>query len=180
MTRAFVAIPMPEDAAARLAGLARGLAVGRRVPEENLHLTLSFLGDVTDEGLGELHDTLSGIRAAPVELRFEGLGLFGEDRPRALWAAVAGDPALLALQKQVERAARKAGLSPEARRFVPHVTLVRMKGRREDAGPLARFLADRGGASAPPLRAVAFSLMSSRLRPEGAEYEELARYPLLG
>lgn len=180
MTRAFVAIPMPEDTAARLAGLVRGLTVGRRVAEDNLHLTLAFLGEVSDEGLAELDEALSGIRAAPVALRFEGLGVFGEDRPRALWAAVAADPALAALQKQVERAARKAGLSPEARRFVPHVTLARMKGRREDAGPLARFLAERGGGSAPPLRAVAFSLMSSRLRPEGAEYEELARYPLFG
>lgn len=180
MTRAFVAIPMPEDAAARLAGLVRGLAVGRRVPEENLHLTLAFLGEVTDAGLEELHEGLSGLRAAPVDLRFDGLGVFGDDRPRALWAAVAPDPALLDLQRQVERAIRKAGLAPEARRFVPHVTLVRLKGRREDAGPLARFLAARGAGSAPPVRAVAFSLMSSWLRPEGAVYEELARYPLMG
>jgi 2'-5' RNA ligase len=180
MTRAFVAIPMPEDAAARLAGLVRGLTVGRRVPEENLHLTLTFLGDVADDGLEELHDTLSAIRAAPVELRFAGLGVFGDDRPRALWAAVAGEAPLLGLQKQVDRAARRAGLAPEARRFVPHVTLARMKGRREDAAPLARFLADRGGAAVPPVRAVAISLMASTLRPEGAEYEELARYPLLG
>jgi RNA 2',3'-cyclic 3'-phosphodiesterase len=180
VTRAFVAIPMPEDAAARLAGLVRGLPVGRRVPEDNLHLTLAFLGDVTDEGLEELHEALSALRAAPVELRFTGLGTFGDDRPRALWAAVAAEPGLAALQKQVERAARKAGLAPEARRFVPHVTLVRLKGWREDAGPLARFLGERGGATVPPVRAVAYSLMSSRLRPEGAVYEELARYPLMG
>jgi 2'-5' RNA ligase len=180
VTRAFVAIPMPEDAAARLAGLVRGLSVGRRVPEENLHLTLAFLGEVTDEGLEELHEALSGLRAAPVELRFEGLGVFGEERPRAVWAAVAPEPGLLDLQRRVERAARKAGLSAEARRFVPHVTLARLKGRREDAGALARFLAERGAGSAPPVRAVAFSLMSSRLRPEGAVYEELARYPLMG
>jgi 2'-5' RNA ligase len=180
VTRAFVAIPMPEDAAARLAGLVRGLTVGRRVDEDNLHLTLAFLGDVTDEGLEELHDTLSAVRGAPVELRFEGLGVFGDDRPRAVWAAVAAEARLMELQKQVERAARKAGLSPEARRFVPHVTLARLKGRREDAGPLARFMSERGGGTVPPVRAVAFSLMSSRLRHEGAEYEELARYPLVG
>ena len=180
MTRAFVAIPMPEDTAARLAGLARGCPVGRRMPEDNLHLTLVFLGEVSDDGLEELHDALSAVRSGPVDLRFEGLGVFGEDRPRALWAAVAADPALVALQRQVERAARRAGLSPEARRFVPHVTLVRMKGRREDAGPLANFLGERAGRTAPPLTAVAFSLMSSRLRPDGAVYEELARYPLTG
>ncbi len=180
MTRAFVAIPMPEDAAARLAGLVRGLTVGRRVPEENLHLTLAFLGEVTDAGLEELHDTLSAVRGAPVDLRFEGLGVFGEDRPRAAWAAVAADARLVELQKQVERAARRAGLSPEAWRFVPHVTLARLKGRREDAAPLARFLGERGGGTVPSVRAVAFSLMASILRPEGAEYEELARYPLVG
>lgn len=180
MTRTFVAIPMPEDAAARLSGLVRGLPVGRKVAEENLHLTLAFLGDVSDEGLEELHDALSGIRSGPLELKFEGLGVFGEDKPRAVWAAVAGEPGLSALQKQVERAARKAGLSPEARRFVPHVTLARLKGRGEDAAPLARYLGERGGGSVPPVRAVAFSLMSSRLRPEGPVYEELARYPMMG
>src|SRR5512137_2553445 len=154
---------MPEDAAARLAGLVRGLTVGRRLDEENLHLTLTFLGDVTDEGLEELHDTLSAIRGAPVELRFEGLGVFGQERPRTLWAAVAAEARLVELQRQVERAARKAGLTPDAQRFVPHVTLARLKGRREDAGPLARFLTERGGGTVPPVRAVAFSLMASRL-----------------
>ena len=180
MTRTFVAIPMPEDAAARLANLVRGLSVGRRVPEDNLHLTLAFIGEVSDDGLEELHDALSGVRARPVELRFQGLGTFGDDRPRAVWAAVDADSALVDLQKQVERAARKAGLSPEARRFVPHVTLARLKGHREDAVPLARFLGERGAASPPPVPVVAFSLMSSQLRPEGAIYEELARYPLIG
>ena len=154
--------------------------VGRLVAAENLHLTLAFLGDVSDEGLEELHDALSGIRAQPVDLRFRGLGTFGDDRPRAVWAAVDADPALLDLQKQVERSARKAGLSPEARRFVPHVPLARLKGHREDAVPLARFLGERGAASPPPVRAVAFSLMSSRLRPGGSVYEELARYPMTG
>lgn len=180
LTRAFVAIPMPEDAAARLAALARGCPVGRRVPEENLHLTLSFLGDVSDAGLEDLHDTLQAIRSGPVELSFEGLGVFGDDKPRTLWAGVAAAPGLTELQGRVERAARRAGLAPEARRFVPHVTLVRMKGRREDAEPLARYLGQRVGATVPPVRAVAFSLMASRLRPEGAEYEELARYPMVG
>ena len=49
-----------------------------------------------------------------------------------------------------------------------------------DADPLARFMSEKGAGTAPPVRAVAFSLMSSRLRPEGAVYEELARYPMMG
>ena len=101
-----------------------------------------------------MHEALSSVRSGPVELRFEGLGVFGE--------------------------ARKAGVPPEARRFVPHVTLARLKGHREDADPLARFMSEKGAGTAPPVRAVAFSLMSSRLRPEGAVYEELARYPMMG
>jgi RNA 2',3'-cyclic 3'-phosphodiesterase len=180
MTRAFVAIPMPEDAAARLAALARGCPVGRRVPEENLHLTLCFLGDVSDAGLEEMHEALEAIRSGPVELNFEGLGVFGDEKPRALWAGVAAAPGLVELQGRVERSARRAGLTPEARRFVPHVTLVRMKGRREDTEPLARFLATRVVAAVPPVRAVAFSLIASQLHPDGARYEELARYPMIG
>jgi 2'-5' RNA ligase len=180
VTRTFVSIPMPEDTAARLANLARGCPVGRRMPEDALHLTLVFLGDLSDGQLEELHEALSSVRSGRVELRFAGLGVFGEDRPRALWAGVEPDPELVALQRAVERAVRKAGLAPEARRFVPHVTLVRMKGRREDAAALSAFLVGRVGVAVPPMRAVAFSLMSSRLRPEGAVHEELARYPMAG
>lgn len=180
MTRAFVAIPMPEEVAARLSRLARGLPVGRRVREENLHLTLAFLGDVSDDGLEEAHAALAAIRAAPVELRFEGLGVFGESKPRALYAAVAPAPGLVELQQSVVRAVRRAGIAPEARRFVPHVTLARFRGFDSEAVALAAFLTAHGGAGIAPVRVVAFSLMSSRLRPDGAVYEELALYPLIG
>jgi RNA 2',3'-cyclic 3'-phosphodiesterase len=149
------------------------------VPEENLHLTLAFLGEVTDDGLEELHEALSGLRAAPVELRFAGLGIFGEGRPRALWAAVAAEPGLAALQKGVERAARKAGLAPR-RAASSRMSRSRGSGACGRRRPLAPFLEAPGGATVPPVRAVAFSLMSSRLLPEGAVYEELARYPLMG
>ncbi len=170
MTRAFVSIPMPEDTAARLAALTRGTRGGRRVPDESLHLTLAFLGDQPDGRLEDVHAALGEIRAAPVEIAFTGPGVFGT--PPVLWIGVAPGERLVALHRAVLAALRRAGVQPEARRFMPHVTLVRFPARGGDAP----FPGDRTWAPVPPFQAAGFSLMASELRPDGARYEELASY----
>ena len=64
----------------------------------------------------------------------DGLGLFGGDKPRALYAAVSPEPGLTDLQAEQERLVRRAGVEPERRKFTPHVTLARL---RRDATPEA-------------------------------------------
>lgn len=178
MTRSFVAIEMPEPVAEALAHRVSGLRLGRPVPPEAMHLTLAFLGEVSDDGLEELHDALSAIRAPAPDIVFDAFGHFGDPRPRALHAAVRATPALVALQAAVLRAARRAGLAPERRRFVPHVTLARFRGREEDAAPLARFIGTLPRLDLPGFRALDFALIASELHPDGARYEVLAQYPL--
>ena len=84
----------------------------------------------------------------------------------------------MALQAKLEQAARRAGAEVPARRFVPHVTLARLKGRQEDAAPLAEWLGARGSVSLPPARITSFTLFASHLGPDGPDYEALADYPL--
>ncbi|MBE9637416.1 RNA 2',3'-cyclic phosphodiesterase [Salipiger mangrovisoli] len=178
--RAFLALPLPEPLIPPLLAVQEAVPVGRAVPEENLHVTLAFLGDVEDAELQELHLELEGRALPGCWLRVSGLESFGGRAPRLLAAEIAPDPGLAALQLRVQQACRAAGVALERRRFRPHVTLMRFgAGLRGEA--LARF--DRavagqvalttGAAAAAELR-----LVASTLTPEGALYETLAAYAL--
>jgi 2'-5' RNA ligase len=76
--RAFLALPIPVATLDALVAAQSRLAVGRPVPEENMHLTLAFLGEVSAGSLEELDDILSRHRCRPRTVNFGGLGTFGE------------------------------------------------------------------------------------------------------
>ncbi|WP_102222690.1 RNA 2',3'-cyclic phosphodiesterase [Acidimangrovimonas sediminis] len=176
--RVFVALDPPEDIREALDRLALMLPLPRRVARENLHLTLAFLGPQPDPALEELDRELQDLHAPPFEIALQGLGLFGGTRPRAAWAGVVPCPALDTLQAQVAAAARRAGTMPEARRFVPHVTLGRFPPRAVLAPGLEQALVTLGDFRAGPWPVGDLTLFESLLHPEGARYTPLARYPL--
>ena len=179
VTRAFAAIGLPEDARGALLRLTDRLRGGRRVDEENLHLTLVFLGELAEPELEEVHDAFGAVRCPGFSLRVTGLDCFGGARPRALWAGVEGEPALDHLQGKLAQAARAAGVEVPGRRFVPHVTLAQFK---ESAGPpagLAEVLTAHAGVRLAPFPVRGFGLYASHLTSDGAVYEELAAYPLV-
>lgn len=176
--RAFVAIDLPEEVSGALERLQAVLPVGRPVPPENLHLTLAFLGEQPEDALEELNFELEAIRQPPFELRFDGLGAFGGDRPRVLFADVAPNPALSGLRRRVVKALRRAGIAPSKERFHPHVTLARFGERAapEVAARLRRFVAETSADTVPGFPVTGFGLYASTLRPTGARHELLARY----
>lgn len=178
MTRAFVAIALPDRVRSALATVLEGLRAGRAVDEETLHLTLLFLGEQDDAALEELHDTLSAVAEPGFDLTLAGLGTFGGARPRTLWLGVRPEPRLVALQKAVARAARRAGLDLPHRRFVPHVTLARFREGAAAGEDFARFAAAHAGLALPAFPVRSFALFSSLLRPGGPVHEELASYKL--
>ena len=178
MIRAFAAIPLPEHVADALEALQEDLRVGRHVPGEDMHLTLVFLGELREPDLAEVHDAFEDVRPPGFELRLRGLGLFGGRQPRSIHAVVEECPPLRHLQSKLEQAARNAGVEVPRRRFVPHVTLARLKGRREEAAEAAEFVARRSLVQPPPFRVDAFALYRSHLRHDGPVYDELASYPL--
>lgn len=178
--RCFIALPLPDDLTGILAGLGARAPVGRPVPRENLHLTLAFLDEISEEQAWELHAELEELRAAPVPLALTGLEVLGGAVPSALVATATGPEAL---HGQVLQAVRRAGLTLARRRFRPHVTLTRLKDRLppEDEARLARFLSESAGPGVwQTARIDSFALYRSHLRPEGPVYEELAAYPLTG
>jgi len=179
-TRAFLAIPCPDAWRTELTIAQSSLKFGRLVDPEDFHVTLVFLGDCSDLDLDELHALMEGFRAAPFDMRLGEAGHFGKGAPRAIHFAVAPDPPLLVLQSRLEHVARTAGIEVPSRRYVPHVTLARLKGHEADAGPLALWLSQRRPHAVPPARVESVTLYASHLRSDGADYDDLAAYPLRG
>lgn len=179
MIRAFVAIALPETARVTLETAQDRLPSDiRRQPEDNLHLTLAFLGNLPEPDLAEVDLALQHLRAAPFALRLSGVGVFGGARPRVVWAGFAPCPELDRLQAAVMRAARGVGLDLPARRFVPHVTLARLPGTAPADAALERWIAGHAGLDGPEFTVVGFGLWQSHLTRAGAVHEELVRYPL--
>jgi len=179
--RAFIALDLPEAQRLVLTRLQAGLGVGRPVAEENLHLTLAFLGDITDLQARDLAAALDGLRLPPLDLALGGLDLFGGRRPSLLFAAAAAD-GLDRLRDKVRHAARGAGIALARERFRPHVTLARFPREMaaKDQRRLGEFLALNGAFSLPPERAGTVTLYRSHLRHEGPIYEPLAQIELAG
>lgn len=177
--RAFVGIPVPDDIADALEALGAELRFGRDVPAENMHITLAFLGDQPEAVLEEVHHALAVLAPRAPRIAFEGLDVFGGDRPRLLYAAIRPDPALTDLKQKIRRAVRSAGITLPHERFVPHVSLRRFSYLTDpDIDTLARFLSARGATQVPAFVPEDFTLVQSTLSPEGAVYDTLARYPL--
>lgn len=177
MLRLFAALALPPALAARLEDVADDLP-GNPQPAEALHLTLAFFGEIDQGQAEDLHAALGAVSGPAFAWRVAGLGAFGADRPRALYAAVPPEPALSRLQAKVAQAARAAGVAVEARRFVPHVTLSRIRPGAVTAAEAAKALAAHAGLRAGPVEARAFHLFRSELGRHGPAYELLADYPL--
>ncbi|MFC7332446.1 RNA 2',3'-cyclic phosphodiesterase [Rhodocista pekingensis] len=180
MIRLFVGLPLPEPSRDRLSRLGPGFPGARRVPPENFHLTLRFIGEVDEGTAQDIDAALDLVTAPPFPLMLEGLGQFGRGgRPRALWAGVARSEALAHLRDKVESAVVRAGQPAEERKFMPHVTLARLTAEAP-AHKVGRFIAENGLFREGPLTVDRFVLFESVLGKGGSIYHELRSYPLGG
>ena len=176
MPRLFTALELPTDIGFSLSLLRGGLPGARWVEPENYHITLRFIGDIDEPTADEVADALARISRPFFDLSLEGLGAFGARRPHAVWAGVKPSPALRELQAEHERLMQRIGLEPERRKFMPHVTLARMKHASEP--DVAAYLALRGAFRTPAFRVGRFVLLSSRASKGGGPYLMEEAYPL--
>ena len=178
MLRVFVGIEFPPELKLRLSLLSTGMPGARWVDAGNLHLTLRFIGEVGRDVATDIDDALGRLRARRFTLQLAGTGVFGGDRPRALWVGVEREPELVSLHGKIEQALIRIGLDPEPRKFVPHVTLARLRDPALDE--LGDFLAANARFRAAPLPVEHFSLIASFPTKAGSIYEDQADYPLSG
>ena len=177
MLRLFVGLALPDGVIARLAVMCSGLPGAHWVEATNMHLTLRFIGEVDETTAEEVDARLAGIAAEAFDLELRGLGTFGEGaKARAVWAGVAPSASLSHLHAKVESAVVRAGLSPEGRKFTPHVTLARLT--RPQPSRLQSFIEGNGLFAAGPFQVAQFTLFESRPGNGGPIYIPLADYDL--
>jgi RNA 2',3'-cyclic 3'-phosphodiesterase len=168
MPRLFTGIELPEEIVWRLSMMRAGLNGAYWIDPENYHITMRFAGDISDAQANHFADALADIRFDSFDIELSGLGSFGGNKPRAIWAAVKPSRPLELLKKANERAARLAGLPPETRNFVPHITLARLRNVSPQA--VAEYLARHGGFFSAPFSVGGFVLFSSRPNQGGGPY----------
>jgi 2'-5' RNA ligase len=157
-----------QDAVAALARDVVKAAGGRAPRSENVHLTLSFVGEVAAMRVPLLQDigAATARDAAPFTLSLDRIG--GPRNSGIAWlGAAVTPPELERLARQTNKALAAAGFRVERRLFRPHVTLARRCERPPGAAAIAPVT----------WRVEGMTLTASMLRPEGSCYRELGAWP---
>jgi RNA 2',3'-cyclic 3'-phosphodiesterase len=187
MTRTFIALELNEALhhflGEILSQISQKLPDLRWVDPTRIHLTLAFLGELTDEQLREaIHAAEEAAqKASPFEYRLKGLGIFGSLRqPRVIWMGVEDLPSgnvpgspLQQVHHVLSRELELRGFEVEKRPFSPHLTLARIKQQlTPDAQQrLQRLLHSRlAGSSSAVYQVNNLCVMKSELSRAGAKY----------
>ena len=176
MHRLFVAIRPPAEIRARLIDLMEGVRGARWVDEDQIHITLRFIGEVDRHLANDIAVELGRVRQPWFALSLDGIGSFDrKGQPVTLWAGLHPHEPLRELHKKVDQAVQRSGMEPERRAFHPHITLARLK---PGSGPIAPLLEQSGGLKSAPFEVRNFGLYESDLTPAGAIYSLVERYAL--
>lgn len=177
MTRLFTALEVPATLAMRLSLLKGGLPGARWIDPENYHVTLRFIGDIDGRTADEIAHALDRVYKPPFRLTLSGLDCFSSGRtPHSLLARIEPTPALVELQSEHERILQRLGLPAEPRRYVPHITIARLRGA--SAADVAHWLAMHGDFRGEAFDVDRFVLYSSRSSVGGGPYLVEEAYPL--
>ena len=189
MTRTFIALELDESLQRFLGNVIRRLALRlpgvRWVDPAGIHLTLAFLGELSDEQLSAAKQAADGAaqQITPFEFRLKELGIFGsQHQPRVIWMGIEETSGnLFRLHGVLNRELELRGFEVDSRPFSPHLTLARIKQplNADEQQTLQRLLAGKESApSSPRQNAHDLSVMKSELLRSGARYTCLAAYPL--
>ncbi len=179
MKRIFLALRLDTLTCALLSGLGSEVPGSHPVPQEQLHLTLRFIGDIEGTTFRDIRERLWDLPAPPITLSVTGVGHFPpRGKPRILWAGIKPSVELIGLRNRLNPILRECGITPEQRKYHPHVTLARLKNSSPHR--VARFLSQNSMLSTPPFTVHQLTLFSSILTPKGAVHTIEEEYPLLG
>lgn len=169
MLRLFAALAIPPEIGQPLMRRQTGLDGARWRPLDAFHITLRFYGDVREDVAADLDAELETVAAGPLTLALQGVGSFGEGYDiHAVWAGVEENPPLNRLAQATEKAARKAGMKPESRKYLPHVTLAYL--RRSEPADVAAWIQQNNLLKSPEFTLDRFGLYSSWRTDEGSRY----------
>ncbi|GAB4303131.1 MAG: RNA 2',3'-cyclic phosphodiesterase [Desulfuromonadia bacterium] len=172
MPRLFIAIPLPPRVKELIGSFRIPIPGARWVSQEQVHLTLHFLGDRPDTDIPLLVSLLEGVADwGGISLVTTGPGTFGPyPSPRVLWLGIEQSLPLHRLHRTLGERLVSAGFSVDNRSFHPHLTIARLKGVGREA--LLPLLARPPAHVTFPVERIV--LFGSRLSTEGATHWEIA------
>lgn len=180
MTRTFIALEMNDALQRHLAGTIRQMAQAlpgiRWVDPAGIHLTLAFLGELSDEQLAEATAATKSAaqRVRAFSYRLTGVGTFGSPRqPRVIWMGIEESSGVLQrLHRMLNQELEQRGFETETRPFSPHLTLARVKSplTSTEQQRLQTLLAEKQSGSSQRYAVQHINVMKSELLRSGARY----------
>lgn len=173
--RLFVSIDFPEEILREIRSWVPEQKGWRKVGHHQMHLTLAFLGECSEQEKEKIHRQLSGIDFHSFELTISGLGAFpNESSPRIIWAGIEPNDELMNLQEKISARLEKHIKSKDTHCYVPHITIARKKSRKGMNHVISENL--QSETPAINVRVKEFHIKKSILKSSGSEHETLNIY----
>ncbi len=176
--RLFTAIELPNEMRESISGIKDSFdpTCGKIkwVVPENIHVTLRFLGEVSDQKLPEIKSALSKARFASFRIKTSGLSAFpDESRPRTIWVGLKPHEGISDLHRMVDDALSGIGFERD-RRFHPHITIGRVRSMSDRDAVSGWFRSASEKVAEAEFSVQEFVLKKSTLTPEGPVYEDVS------
>ena len=186
--RSFLAFELPVDIKSTIMAVSEDV---RQLPLDvrwvnvtDIHLTIVFMGNVQEEQIKPIQDTVKEVCQGygPFSIAIKGIGLFGSRRnPRVLWIGLNGAINRMAcFRDDLQKKLRRFGIKEEKRRFKPHLTLGRFRKGGRAGAHLNDLLSKYHDLTSPECTIEELVLFKSDLKPGGAVYSKLNGWPLTG
>ncbi len=182
MIRLFIALILPEEIVEELSEYRK-----KNFPEynflnwiknDNLHVTLKFLGNVQNQFVDKISSDLSFLNEyGKLNCQINGLDIsYKFNEPKILWANLSMEDSIFDIVKRINSVLAGYQIPVENKKFLPHITLLRIKKY-----PGAKFLNKIRTVKFKPIKFTAnkISLIQSILKPDGAVYKEISNYNLI-
>ncbi len=172
MLRTFIAVELPERLVPEIEKIESVLKTPgiKLVEPKYVHITMKFLGDITEEHVEPIAVALSQLNCKPFEARIKGVGVFPKlSYIRVIWLGAEGN--FEELHDEIERVLAPFRFEKD-HRFSPHATLARVKELREKATLLEKINSLKD-IEPGMINVESITLKKSTLRPEGPVYENL-------
>ena len=178
MMRLFAGLAIPPDLADDFARLQGGIPDARWTARDNFHVTLSYIGEVSEDAVEDVDEALASVFAPAFNLQIAGMDSFSQGNdPKVIWFGLAPNIALLGLKNKVDAALERYGLPFEKRKYIPHVTLARFR-QLPDTQKTVDFMQAHASIETDPFPVDEFILYNSISGKDGPVYEPLEYYPL--
>jgi len=177
MIRVFIGLDLPEDIKRSLGLLKSPVRGAKWVPLENLHITVRFIGEVSENTLQIIKEELREISFYNFKVKLKDIGHFSaKSSPKIIWAGVEPIEEIMELRERIDEALSRVNIPLEKKKYIPHLTLARLKGSQFP--DVAEYLQQGMGFFTREFEVGEMILFSSKQKEEGSVYsvEEIFKF----